>query len=105
MRLLQLTDDLASGAARVDEPLSRAELWREAAADEGVQDAVATISHDRGVARQLVLLQGCGGATQDGSENLLMRNTTSNQHHHSAPPAHSHLSGEPAASGNPSFAG
>lgn len=56
-----LTDDFASGAAGVDEPLSSAELWRETAADEGVQNAVTTVGHHRGVARQLVSLQGWGG--------------------------------------------
>lgn len=54
----RLTDDFASGAARVDEPLPSAELWRETAADEGVKNAVTTVGHHRGVACQLVFLQG-----------------------------------------------
>lgn len=57
-RAVRLTDDFASGASGVDELLSGAELWREAAADEGVQNAVATVGHHRGVACQLVSLQG-----------------------------------------------
>lgn len=54
---MRLTDDFASGAAGVDEPLSGAELRRETTADERVQNAVTTVGHDRGVARQLVSLQ------------------------------------------------
>lgn len=54
--MVTLTDDFASGAARVDEPLSSAELWRETAADEGVQDAMTAVGHYRGVACQLVSL-------------------------------------------------
>jgi len=57
--MVRLTDDFASGAARVDEPLPGGELWREAAADEGVQNAVTAVRHHRGVACQLVSLQGC----------------------------------------------
>lgn len=53
-----LTDDFAGGAARVNEPLSCAELWGESAADEGVQNPVATVRHHRGVTSQLVSLQG-----------------------------------------------
>lgn len=41
----RLTDDFASGAARIDEPLTSTELWREAAADEGMQNAVTTVGH------------------------------------------------------------
>ena len=55
--MVTLTDDFASRAARVDEPLSSAELWRETAADEGVQNAMTAVGHHRGVAHQLVFLQ------------------------------------------------
>lgn len=58
IEFVTLTDDFAGGAARVDEPLSGGELGGEAAADEGVQDAVAAVRHHRGVAGQLVSLQG-----------------------------------------------
>lgn len=56
--IFRLTDDFASGAARIDEPLPSAELRRETGADEGVQNTMTTISHHRGVAGQLVSLQG-----------------------------------------------
>lgn len=51
-----VNDDLSSGAAGVDEPLSGAELGGEAAADECVQDAVAAVRHHRSVAREFVFL-------------------------------------------------
>lgn len=56
--MVTLTDDFASGASRVDELLPCAELWRETAADEGVQNTVTAVGHHRGVACQLVSLQG-----------------------------------------------
>lgn len=56
MHMETLTDDFASRAAGVDEPLSCAELWREAAADESVQNSMAPIGHHWGVSCQLVLL-------------------------------------------------
>lgn len=56
-----INDDFASGAARIDEPLPSAELRRETGADEGVQNTMTTISHHRGVAGQLVSLQGSLG--------------------------------------------
>lgn len=52
------TNDLPSGAAGVDEPLSGGELRGETAAYECVQNTVTPVGHHRGVAGQLVSLQG-----------------------------------------------
>lgn len=57
VRTARLTDDFAGGAARVDEPLSGAEFWRETAADKGVKNTVTAVGHHRSVTRQLVFLQ------------------------------------------------
>lgn len=54
-----LTDDFAGWAAAVNELLSCAELRREAAADECVKNAMATVRHHRCVTNQFVPLQSC----------------------------------------------